>query len=447
MKKMAEIFDLRTYMDALRAKNLIADIKTEVDWDIELGSVLRTVEKQKNQAALFHKVKDRTFRVCGGMLSNMDCVAVALGCEKADVTDVLGKALENPVKPRIVADGPCHENVWTGDEVDLDKLPIPHSAPKDGGRFITGGVVVSKELHGDRHNLSFQRMQVKGKQKLGICINEWRHLKEFLTEAEKEDKGLPIAVVCGGDPVLYIGAGLRYDGSELEVAGAIRGKPIDVVKCITSDIYVPATAEFVIEGVIEPEVREPEGPLGEFTGMYGEPWESPVLHVTAITCRNDAIYQTINGASDEHITLGNVIPREPLLKKFTTYVSSGVVNVHIPPYGCGFLALVQLKKSNPGEPKNVALAAMMTYVNIKNVIVVDEDVDIYDAADVMWAVTNRVIPSRDIFYVPNAQGHEFDPGSDERGCQTKMGIDATQPEHSRTGERVRYAVADLARYL
>ena len=307
-------------------------------------------------------------------------------------------------------------------------------------------MIVSKSINGTRQNLSFQRMHVKGKDKISIMINEWRHLKEFYDEAEAQGKPLPISIVIGADPVVYVGAGLRYDGDEMEIAGAIRGRPMDVVKSVTNDIYVPAEAEFVIEGEILPQQRELEGPLGEFTGHYSAPWNSPVIHVTAITHRNEAIYQTINGGSFEHINLGNVLPREPLLKKFATYVSTGVINVHIPPYGSGFLALVQLKKKNPGEPKNVALAAMMTYVNIKNVIVVDEDVDIYNPADVMWAVSNRVVPEKDIFYIPNAQGHELDPCSDERGVQTKMGIDATLSEDSRILERVRYPKVNLQDY-
>jgi 2,5-furandicarboxylate decarboxylase 1 len=278
-------------------------------------------------------------------------------------------------------------------------------------------------------------------------INEWRHLKEFYNAAEKQGKSLPIAIVCGADPAIYICAGLRYDGDEIEIAGAIRGSAIETVKCITSDIQVPATCEFVIEGEILPDILEEEGPLGEFTGHYGSPWPSPVIKVTAITHRSGAIYQTINGASFEHINLGNVLPREPLLKKFASHVSSGVINVHIPPYGSGFLALIQIRKKNPGEPKNVALAAMMTYVNIKNVIVVDEDVDIYNPADIMWAISNRVIPERDIFYIPNAQGHELDPSSDRRGVQTKMGIDATLSEESRGFERVKYNEVDLKTYL
>jgi 2,5-furandicarboxylate decarboxylase 1 len=444
---MSKINDLRSFINILRENNQLEEINREVNWQYELGSVIANLENKGLGAGLFKNVKDRGFAVCGGVLNSMDKVALALECEKSEITDFLGECLDKPIKPKIVESAPCHENIILGDDIDLNKVPIPQHAPKDGGPFITGGVVVSKELNGTRQNLSFQRMQVKGKNKLSIMINEWRHLKDFYDLAEKEGKPLPIAIVSGADPVIYIAAGLRYDGDETEIAGAMRGQAIEVVKCINSDIYVPATAEFVIEGVIIPEYRELEGPLGEFTGHYGKPWLSPVIEVTAITHRNDAIYQTINGASFEHINLGNVLPREPLLKKFAKYVSSSVVDVHIPPYGCGFLALIQIKKKNPGEPKNIAMAAMITYVNIKNVIVVDEDVDIYNPADVMWALSNRVIPERDIFYVPNSQGHELDLSSDERGVQTKMGIDATLDTEAKGMERVKYPEVDLSLYL
>ncbi len=444
---MAEITDLRTFMDVLQANDQLVTIEKEVSTVKEIGNVLATLEKKNMGAGYMKNVKDRQFGIIGNVLGSMDRIALALQCEKVEMIDFLSKCLDNPIKTVKVTKAVCQENIITGDEIDLMKIPIPDHAPKDGGPFITGGVIVSKELNGTKQNLSFQRMMVKGKDKLGIMINEWRHLKDFYDAAEKEGVALPISIVIGADPVVYMGAGLRYEGDEMEIAGAIRGKAQEVVKCITSDIYVPATAEIVIEAEILPGIREVEGPLSEFTGHYSDPWPSPVLHVKAITHRNNAIYQTIAGGLFEHINLGNVVPREPMLKKFTTYVSSGVVNVHIPPYGAGFLALVQIKKKNPGEPKNVALAAMMAYVNIKNVIVVDTDVDIYNAADIMWAVSNRVIPEKDIFYVPGAQGHELDPCSDDRGVQTKMGIDATLSEENGHYERVVYPTVDLSEYL
>lgn len=446
-KAKVEINDLRSFLELLEAKGQLSVIQKQVDWQYELGSVMATLDKQNKGAGLFNKVKDREFRVAGGVLASMERIALALGVEKPEINDFLGESMTRPIPANHVADGPCHENVVQGDDIDLYKVPIPQHAPKDGGPFVTGGLIFSKGLHGARQNISYQRMHVKSKDKTGIMINEWRHLKDFYDEAEAEGKALPISVVCGCDPVHYITAGLRLDGDEIEVSGAIRGKAIDMVKSVTNDIYVPATAEFVIEGEVLPQQRELEGPLGEFTGHYSAPWSSPVFRVTAITYRDNAIYQTINGASYEHINLGNVLPREPLLKKFASHVSSGVIDVHIPPYGSGFLAVVQIKKKNPGEPKNVALAAMMTYVNIKNVIVVDEDVDIYNPADIMWAMSCRVVPDRDIFYVPHAQGHELDPTSDSRGVQTKMGIDATLDEESKGVERVLYPVVNLDEYL
>ncbi len=443
----SNIYDLRSFLDLLREQGELETIEKEVDWQYEIGRVIATLDRKGMGAALFNKVKDREFKVVGGVLSSMDRISLALGVPKAEMNDFLGKCLDAPIPPNVVDKAPCQENVITGDDIDLGKIPIPQHAPKDGGPFITGGVIVSRGLHGGAQNLSFQRMHVKEKAKTGIMINEWRHLKDFYDEAENEGKALPISVVCGCDPVHYIAAGLRYGGNEVEISGAIRGKAIDVVKCVSNDLFVPATAEFVIEGRILPQKREEEGPLGEFTGHYSDPWPSPIFEVTAITHRNNAIYQTINGASFEHINIGNVLPREPLLKKFCTHVSSGVIDVHIPPYGSGFLAVIQLRKKNPGEPKNVALAAMMSYVNIKNVIIVDEDVDIYNATDIMWALSNRVIPAQDIFYVPGAQGHELDPCSDNRGVQTKMGIDATLSEDSKGIERVVYPEVDLSKYL
>lgn len=443
---MSKIVDLRSFLDVLEENNEVAYIKKEADWNHEIASIIATLEKKDGPAPLFENVKGKEFRVCGGILGSMNRIALALGCDKEEITDFLGECMEKPIKPVQVESGVCQEVVYTGDDIDLDIVPIPVHAPKDGGPFITGGVIVGKEIEGTLQNLSFQRMQVKGKDKLSIMINEWRHLKNFYDEAESKGKPLPISIVIGADPVIYIGAGLRYDGDETEIAGAIRGEAIKVVKSVTNDILVPSTAEFIIEGLILPEMREAEGPLGEFTGHYSEPWSSPVIKVTAITHRKDAIYQTINGASFEHINLGNVLPREPIMKKFTTYVSKGVIDVHIPPYGAGFLALVKLKKKNPGEPKNVAMAAMMTYVNIKNVIVVDEDVDIYNPADIMWALSSRVVPERDIFYIPNSQGHELDLSSDSRGVQTKMGIDATLDDESKGFERVSYPDVDLKDY-
>jgi len=444
---MGEINDLRSFLKVLEENNQLITIDKKVNLKWELGSILATLERMEGKAAYFSKIKGYSIPVVGGLLANHKRIALALGCKVDKISEKLEYALDNPIKPLVVDNPSFMENIITNDRVDLNKIPIPIHAPKDGGPFITAGVTVSKDFNNKRQNLSFQRLHIKSNNKTGIMINEWRHLKEFLDSAEAVGKPLPIAIAVGVDPVIMIAAGVRYEGDEIEIAGGLRGRAIEVAKCHTCNIFVPANTEFVIEGEIIPKVREEEGPLAEFTGHYGNISKSPIFKVKAICYRNNPIWQTLNGGSFEHINLGNVLPREPLLKKFTTYVSKNVKNVHIPPYGSGFLAVISLEKKNPGEAKNVALAAMTSHINIKNVIVVDPDVDIYSPAEIMWALSTRVDPKKDIFYIPYSQGHELDPASDERGVQTKMGIDATLWEEKKKKEKVVYKKIDLNNYI
>ncbi len=440
------IHDLRSYLEVLKQNNELLTVSREVDPVGEIGAVMATLETTGGEAAFFKNVKGFDIPVAGGMLSDHRKIALALGCRPDEISRRIETALENPVKPETVESAVFKENVLKGNEIDLTKLPIPVHAPEDGGPFITGGVTFSKSLRGGRQNLSFHRMLIKGPVKTGVMINEWRHLRHFLNEAEESGTSLPIAVAVGLDPVILIAAGFRSDLDEIELAGALRGRPVRMARCETCDIMVPAESEFVIEGEIRPGEREDEGPLAEFTGHYGALWPSPVFHVTAVCHRNKPIWQTINGASFEHINLGNVLSREPMLMKYAKYVSKNVRAVHLPPYGSGFLALVSVDKQNEGEPKNIAMAAMTSHVNIKNVIVVDSDVDIYNPADVMWALSNRVDPREDIFIIPNAQGHELDPGSDETGVQNKMGIDATLSKKKSHLKKVVYPTVDLSKY-
>ncbi len=443
-KGMPVVSDLRTYMELLRKQGELNLLESPVDLEQELGSILATVEKGGLPAVHFKNLKGRPGEVVGGLLSSHKKIALALGCETNEISKVLMEAYEHPVKPKEVATAEFHANILTGTEASLLELPIPTHAPLDGGPFITAGACISKDPETGRQNVSFQRMHIKSANRSGIMINEWRHLREMMKKAWAKGEGLPIAVAVGVDPAILIAAGFRYDGDEMEIASAIRKQPIKVVKCQTSDIMVPAHAEFVLEGEILPDTLEKEGPLAEFTGHYGKLWESPVFKLKAICRRDGAIWQTMNGGSFEHINLGNVLPREPLLEKHCTYVSANVLDVHIPPYGSGFLAIVQMRKSNDGEPKNVAMAAMTSHVNIKNVIVVDEDTDIYNAAEVWWAVTNRVNPREDVFVIPNSQGHELDPCSDSVGVQNKTGIDATSKAHMKDLKKVVYPSYDLS---
>jgi 2,5-furandicarboxylate decarboxylase 1 len=347
-----------------------------------------------------------------------------------------------------VTDPPWQANVVTEAEIDVRELPIPIHAAGDGGPFITGGVVISQDPVSGRGNLSYNRMQVKGPRQFGFNVNEWRHVRQFLDVQEEKDEPLPLAVAIGLDPAIMIAAGARYEDDELLIAGAIRGEGVEICPGVTADVRVPSEAEIVIEGFLAPHEREKEGPLAEFHGYYGELWSSPVFHVTAVCWRDNPIFQTIIPGWNEHLYLGNVLPREPLLLNHVRHVSKNVTGLHIPPYGSGFTALVALDKKNPGEPKNVALAAFTAHVNIKWCIVLDPDVDLYDPADVLWALNTRVDWSEDVFLVPGAQGHEMDPTADSRGVHTKIGIDATQDTGKREyGSRIRYQRVNLSDYV
>ncbi|MGC9356264.1 MAG: UbiD family decarboxylase [Anaerolineae bacterium] len=447
---MSKIHNLRTYLDVLEQAGRLTRISYPCNLVHELANVMATVSRQLGNATLIQTPRDASWPVFGGAIGSQALAALALECSAEEVTGVMERVLDPKagIAPRRCADAVWKANVLTGDEIDLHLFPIPTHGLHDGGPFITGGVTVARDPVSGRGNLSYNRMQILGPHTLGFNVNIWRDVMRFYKSQEARDEPLDIAIAIGLDPAIMIAAGARSDHDELLIAGAIRGEGVAVSRGVTVDVDVPAEAEIVIEGQLPPHQRHPEGPLAEFHGYYGEIWESPVLEVTAICYRNAPIYQTIVPGAAEHIYLGNVLPREPLLLHFVRHVSKGVTDLHIPPYGNGFLAVIQLDREHPGEPKNVALAAMMAHVNVKQVIVVDPDVDIYDAADVSWALINRVDWSRDFFTVPGAQGHEMDPTADAQGVHTKIGIDATyKPERREYGERIRYPEVDLGQYL
>jgi 2,5-furandicarboxylate decarboxylase 1 len=447
---MSEIHDLRSFISQLEYSGQLVRIERQVDLEYELADVAAALERRRRPAPLFEAVRGSDWPIFASAVASQTRAALALGCERAEVADVMYRALDpaNAIPPVRVEEATWQANVVTGHDVDVRKLPIPTHAVGDGGPFITGGVVVSKDPVTGRGNLSYNRMQVKGPRQFGFNLNEWRHVREFLDVQEAKDEPLPIAVAIGLDPAIMIAAGARYPDDELLIAGAIRGKGVPVCHGITVDLDIPAEAEIVLEGYLGAHERQAEGPLAEFHGYFGELWESPVFHVTAVCWRDDPIFQTLIPGWNEHLYLGNVLPREPVLLNHVRYVARNVAGVHIPPYASGFTAIVAIDKCNPGEPKNVALAAFSAHVNIKWCIVVDPDVDIYDPADVMWALTTRVDWSCDVFTVPGAQGHEMDPTADARGVHTKIGVDATSKKERRGyDERVRYGAVDLSRYL
>ena len=439
------INDLRSFLEVARAAGEVHEIRRAVDPVRELGAVLSACERA-GKAAYFHAVKGFDIPVVGGLLSSPRRIALALECAVADVGTRMAAATEKPIPPRNASSAPCQEIVIR--EPDLTRWPIPTHSPLDAGPFITAGVVIARDPEKGRHNLSYNRMQIYGPDRAGISMNLWRHIKAFFDRIEPQGRNLPFCVAIGPDPVVMMAGAFRYEGDEYEIAGSLRGAPIPVVRALTCDVLVPAFSEIILEGEVIAGERQMEGPMAEFTGHYSGADPKHVARITAITHRAKPIFQTMNGGGYEHVSVGNMITREPLLARFVRHITPRMKAVHLPPYAAGFTALISLEKPEPGEARNVALAAMAAHVNFKTVIVVDGDVDIYDPADVMWALGTRVRWHEDMIPIPGTHGNELDPSTEEHGIACKAIIDATLPreKHARY-IKVAYPPVDLERYL
>jgi len=438
--------DLRSFLAAVRNAGELHEIARTVDPVRELGAVLNACERA-GKAALFQSVKGHDIPVTGALLSAPSRIALALDCAPSAFLLRMTPATEKPLQYELQKSAaPCQEVVI--DKPDLAKLPIPTHSPLDAGAFITAGVVIARDPENGRHNLSYNRMQIYGADRAGISMNIWRHIKGFFDKIEPKGQNLPFCVALGPDPVVMMAAAFRYAGDEYEVAGALRQKPIPVVRALTCDVMVPASSEIVLEGEVIAGERQMEGPMAEFTGHYSGADPKHVARITRITHRNKPIFQTMNGGGYEHVSVGNMITREPLLERFVKHISSRVKAVHLPPYSGGFTALIALENPQPGEAKNVAVAAMGAHVNFKTVIVVDADVDIFDPADVMWALSTRARWDSGFTAIPGAHTNELDPSSEAHGIVAKVIIDATLPADKRQRFRkVAYPPVDLSKYL
>jgi len=438
--------DLRSFIALLREQGAIHEITTPVDPVHEVGAILRACE-QGGKAAYFHKVRGSTMPLVGGVLGSHARIALALGCGRDELGALLDAATRAPIAPREV-DGPapCQEVVES--TVDLAQLPVPTHAPRDAGPYINAGVVIARDPVSGRQNLSYVRFQIKGKDRVGVNLNTWRHLREFFEAAEAAGKNLPFCVAIGVDPALMLAAAFRYDGDEYEIAGALRREPTPVVRARTCDVLVPASAEIVLEGEIIAGEREAEGPMAEYTGHYSGIGSQPVGRIRTITHRRDPIFETIAGASFEHLLLGTAVTREPNLRRLTMSASPRVRDVLLPPYASGFLALIAMESPRPGEVRNVALAALHSHVNISTVIVVDTDVDLFNPTDVWWAVSTRVRWERDTVVIPETLGNELHPSASRDGAIAKIIIDATlAPELRDRYSKVVYEPVDLTALL
>ena len=416
---------LRGWMDVLQQEGILKTVNREVSLEYELAALGKKADGK--YTLLFNNVGQSNMPVITGTAGNRASFAKAVGVPVEELVTAFAQAQANPRDCVLVepSAAPVKEEITF--DVDLTKLPIPVHHEKDGGPYLTAAVLIAKDPKTGVRNLSIHRLQVLGPKKLGILILP-RHLHHFFRAAENEDKPLEIALAIGLDPILLLAsqaiAPLGFD--EYTIASALYDSPLELVKCETVDLEVPAQAEIVLEGRLVPKVRETEGPFGEYPKYYGPASLKPVVELTAMTTRKNPIFQTIVPATMEHMLLG-AIPREGGMLQIIKGAVPNACAVHLTPGGtCRYHAVVSIDKQHEGEAKNAMFAAFASSQEVKRVVVVDKDVDIFDPIDVEWAIATRCQAGRDVFIVERALGNKLDPSSDD-GISDKMGIDATVP--------------------
>lgn len=400
---------LRTWLNYLHETNQLAVVDKEVSTTFEMAAF--TKEYDGKAPVFFPKVEGYDISACAGIASTRNHFAQAMNCSEQEMIPKFLEAIDHPLPTEKIPSGeaPVHEVVIDSD-IDLMKLfPIPLHQAKDSGHYITAALAIVRDPETGNQNVSIHRLQVSGPNRLGLLILP-RHTYNFFKKMEEKGQPLEIALVIGVDPILMLAsqaiAPLGQD--EMEIAGAIKGAPIPVVRCKTVNIDVPAHAEIVLEGKILPHVKEPEGPFGEFPAYYGLQSDKEVIEIHCVTHRKDPIYQTCLAGSIENLLLG-AIPREASLLRSLRNTVPTVRNVHLTMGGkCRFHLVVSMKKRNEGEPKNVIFAALAGHYDCKHVVVVDEEIDIFDMEEVEWCVATRFQAETDLVVVHRALGSKLD---------------------------------------
>ncbi len=436
-----QITDLRSFIARLEEAGELARVKAEVDWKYELGAVARKVfGPPAGPALLFEKVKGYDIPVFVGGLHTVRRIALALDLP-ADADDPTifreySRRLDKPLEPVAVKTGPCKENVFTGRDADVLRFPVPWWNERDGGRYIgTWHQVVSKDPESGWTNVGTYRMMVHDGHTLAIQFSPYQHIGPMFQKYRAMQKDMPIAVVIGGDPAAMMVSASPFpeNVNEWYMAGALRGRPLELVKCETCDLEVPAHSEIVIEGEISWDEVRPEGPFGEHTGYYGAGIRPlPVVNVKCITHRNSPIFRGTALAKPvtEQNRLSWLAVVTQIMEVYKAAGFPGVTAVTAPAEGDPeYCAIVAVKKTYSSQGLDAGRLLLSSKVGkiMKHVIVVDDDVDIYDLNQVLWAINMRVQAGRDIYVTRNEVGSRLDPSQPYHamGFTDKMIIDAT----------------------
>jgi 2,5-furandicarboxylate decarboxylase 1 len=415
----------RELLGHLKKEGTLKTVSRPVDPRHELTAVMRTMQKGENHALLFSNVAGSDVPVATNVFGFRHAVAAALGVEEKNLLKMMVAQENRRLPVEKVDTAPVQEVVKLGSEVDVARdIPQIVFSELDGGAYITAGVLIAPHPVSGVFNASWNRCQLAGGDKLRVRMMPPQHLGRYHAAAEEMGKNLPCAIVIGAPPGLMFAAASKvpYEVDELEVAGAWQKKPLRVTRCKTIPVDVPADAEIVIEGEVIGGIREQEGPFGEFTDAYVPVMENHVFRVTAITRRRDAIYHAILAGGTEDLNLVGVPVQAEIYKKVSSFVPT-IEDIATPGYVFG--CVIAIDKQNEDQPKNALLAAMAGYSWTKIVVVVDGDVDPFNAADVLWAIQTRCTPDTGVYLIPRIPSYTREDVRDvHRG---KMGIDATVP--------------------
>ncbi|HHH38041.1 MAG TPA: 4-hydroxy-3-polyprenylbenzoate decarboxylase [Sedimenticola sp.] len=449
--------DLRDFIGQLEQRGELQRIQVEVDPYLEITEICDRTLRAGGPALLFERVKGSPFPLLANLFGTTRRVALGMGEESVSALREVGRvlaSLKEPEPPSGMKDAwgkiplyrkvldmapkeirrpPCQQVVQEGTAVDLGRLPVQTCWPEDAGPLITWGLVVTRGPEKPRQNLGIYRMQVLGRDRVIMRWLSHRGGALDFRDWQRAHPGepFPVAVALGADPATILGAVTPVPDtlSEYAFAGLLRGGRTEVARCLDSDLQVPAAAEFVLEGVIHPDDTAPEGPFGDHTGYYNEVERFPVFTIGRITHRRDPIYHsTYTGRPpDEPAILGEALNEVfvPLLQKQFPEIS----DFYLPPEGCSYrMAVVSMKKQYPGHAKRVMMGVwsfLRQFMYTKFVIVTDDDVNVRDWKDVIWAMTTRMDPARDTLLVENTPIDYLDFASPVSGLGSKIGFDAT----------------------
>jgi len=402
-------------------------VSTEYD---VMAVVLEYERRRRYPILLFERVRGADIPIICNVVASRRALAFALDVPERGLALEYARRIKDIVKPVVVPDPPFRSRVLRGGDVDLARLPIPTYFPGDAGRYLTAGMLVARDPDTGVETEGYHRFQVKGRDRMGVSLHSRRRMFEYQRRAEAKGQALPCAIALGLHPLVSMGS-LAYppaDVGKFEVVGGLLGEPLEVAPCATIDVHVPAAAEIVIEGEILPGVREPEGPFGEFTGYFSRRSTQHVFVAKAISMREQPWFQSIgSGRAGDHITTLGLV-REAEITNALTRVIPNVTGVHVPLSGTSsFTAYVAIKQSRPGEAKHVIPIVLGVDHYLKLVVVVDDDIDVFDESDVMWAVATRMQADRDLVVISGSLGAMLDPSADDQGVTAKLGIDATRP--------------------